>query len=233
MSELLFNVKNLCKSFHLHGRVIPVLKGLNLAAEARQTHVIIGRSGTGKSTLLGLLAGLDRPTSGTIELEGAALETRSNEALAMLRRQKIGIIFQSFNLLPSWTAVENVEAVVMHSKTSPAERRKKAVALLEELGLGDRLHNLPVELSVGQQQRVAVARTLVNEPRIILADEPTGDVDPELGLEIIQRLVAPVRATGATLIIATHGSFPLEYADHVWELKDGVLASAKVRSGFL
>ena len=137
-------------------------------AEPHKTHVIIGRSGSGKSTLLGLLAGLDRPTSGTIELEGAAMETLCpTRSWPCCDGKKIGIIFQSFNLLPSWTAVENVEAVLMHSNTSSKERRKKAVALLEELGLGDRLHNLPAELSVGQQQRVAVARTLANDPQII------------------------------------------------------------------
>jgi putative ABC transport system ATP-binding protein len=219
MNELIYNAKNLSKSFG----AISVLRDLNFAAARNKTHVIIGRSGTGKSTLLSLLAGLDRPTSGTIEFDGAALETRCNEELAQLRRQKIGIIFQSFNLLPSWTAVENVEAVLMHSDIAPDARRKKAVALLSELGLGERLNNLPAELSVGQQQRVAVARTLVNDPKVILADEPTGDVDPELGLEVIKRLVACVKNNGTTLIIATHGLFPLEYADKVWELKDGKL----------
>jgi putative ABC transport system ATP-binding protein len=211
------------KSFSLHGKEIPVLKNIQFSFAPGKVYVIIGRSGAGKSTLLSLLGGLDRQTSGSILFEGKALETLSNEELAQLRQQKIGIIFQSFNLLSSWTAAENVEAVLMHTGMDPVVRRQKVEGLLRELGLGDRFENLPAELSVGQQQRVAVARTLANEPMLILADEPTGDVDPETGREILEKVLAPVKSRGATVVVTTHGTFPLNLADQVLTLKDGVL----------
>lgn len=218
--------KDVKKSFFLNNKEIKIFDHVQFSFARGKVYVITGRSGTGKSTLLSLLGGLDRQTAGSILFEGKALETLSNEELALLRQQKIGIIFQNFNLLTSWTAAENVEAVLMHTGMDPVVRREKVAGLLNELGLGDRLDNLPAELSIGQQQRVAIARTLANEPSLILADEPTGDVDPETGDEIIEKIMMPVKNRGATLIVTTHGTFPTNLADQVFQLKDGVLSAA-------
>jgi len=214
---------NVRKAFRSGRREIPVLENVSLSVAPGEILVIKGRSGVGKSTLLSILGGLDLPDAGSICINGVEIGTLSQDDLATLRRKTVGIIFQNFNLLPSWNAVENVEAVLMHGDLDMAERRRRAVSWLERLGIGDRLENLPAELSVGQQQRVAVARTLVNEPTLILADEPTGDVDPETGAEIISHLKAAVRERGAALLVVTHGAYPIESGDRVLTLKNGVL----------
>jgi len=211
------------KRFFIHQQEISVLRGINLSVGRGEIVVITGKSGTGKSTLLGLLAGLDRPDAGKILFEGKELGALSHEDLATLRRTKMSIIFQSFNLLPSWTALENVEAALFHTGRTKERRQEKAMECLKQLGLGAVALHLPAEMSVGQQQRVAVARTLVNEPALIFADEPSGDVDPETGKEIVGLLLSAVREKGATLLVATHGGFPLEVAGRVFVLKDGVL----------
>ncbi len=232
MDNVLLECRNLEKTFKVRGREITVLNGVEFAVRPGEIITIIGRSGEGKSVLLWLLSGLDRPDSGQVVFKGCPLADLSNRELARLRRAEIGMIFQNFNLVASWTAVENVESAMRHNGMSPPARRKKAVEALTELGLGDRLDNLPAELSIGQQQRVAIARTLANDPTLILADEPTGDVDPETAREIIDLLLAPVKEKGATLIVATHGNFPLETAHRVLVLKDGRLTEpAALRSG--
>lgn len=216
---------NLKKSYVKNGREIPVFDKIDAGFPQGKISVITGRSGAGKSTLLNLLGGLDEPTSGSVHFDGIELGTLSNAQLADLRGKYIGIIFQNFNLLSSWTAYENVEAALFHADISDKERREKVCSLLTSLGLGDRLDNFPAELSVGQQQRVAVARTLVHEPKLILADEPTGDVDPETAKDIIYRLVEVVKSKGTTLVVATHGTFPLDIADKVYSIKNGALTS--------
>jgi putative ABC transport system ATP-binding protein len=223
MDNKLLECRNLAKTFRVRGREIVVLSGVEFAVKPGEIITITGRSGEGKSVLLWLLSGLDRPDSGQVVFKGRSLAGFSNRELARLRRDEIGIIFQNFNLVASWTAVENVESAMRHNGMSPQERRRKAVAALAELGLGDRLDNLPAELSIGQQQRVAIARTLANDPKLILADEPTGDVDPETAREIIDLLLAPVKEKGATLVVATHGNFPLDEAHRVLVLKNGSL----------
>jgi putative ABC transport system ATP-binding protein len=220
---VLLECKDLKKTFTLRRREIRVLQGVNLSAARGEIVLITGRTGSGKSTFLTLLAGLDRPTAGSVRLDGRRMETLSNEELTRLRRERIGIVFQSHNLLPSWTAFENVEAALLHTGMPAAQRRGRVEALLSELGLGDRMDNLPAELSVGQQQLVAIARALANEPALILADEPTGDVDPESAQEIIRRLTLPVKEKGATLVIASHGTFPVDVADRVLCMSDGRL----------
>ncbi|HEY3417778.1 MAG TPA: ABC transporter ATP-binding protein [Armatimonadota bacterium] len=222
----LLECRGVTKSFAVKRATLPVLTGVCFSVQAGEVLVITGRSGAGKSTLLNLLGGLERPTAGSIVFAGRPLETLSAEALAQLRREQIGIIFQNFNLLPTWTTFENVEAALLHTRLTPAERREQVLALLRELGLDERLDNRPAELSAGQQQRVAIARTLAHSPRLILADEPTGDVDPETAAEILARLLAAVRQGGATLIVATHGSFPLDQADRILRLQDGVVREA-------
>ncbi|OGK07377.1 MAG: hypothetical protein A2W80_02215, partial [Candidatus Riflebacteria bacterium GWC2_50_8] len=173
--SLLLKVEGLARTFVARNSSIEVFKDVSFEINQGEVVVIKGRSGEGKSTMLGILSGLDRQTAGSVIFAGEKLESMTVSELAELRAQKIGMIFQSFNLIGSWTAVENVEAVLMHRGMNSEERYEKAVAVLRELGLGERLDNYPSELSVGQQQRVAVARTLVNDPVLILADEPTGD----------------------------------------------------------
>ena len=202
---------------------VRVLRGVNLCVSPGDIVVIVGKTGAGKSTLLHILAGLERPTSGSVTVDGRPLEGLSKGALARLRREKIGIIFQSFNLLPSWTAVENVEAAMLHTGMARAARRERAEALLGQLGLAHRLRNLPAELSAGQQQLVAIARTLANRPALILADEPTGDVDPETAQAIVGRFAALTRQRGVALIVATHGPFPLAVATRLLRVEDGRL----------
>ena len=222
-SEFILQGKDLGKSYFTNDRETVVFKGINAAFRKGKVTVVTGRSGVGKSTLLNLLGGLDLPTSGRVVFEDLELNALSNAELADLRSRKIGIIFQSFNLLSSWTAFENVEAALLHTDLDEPAQREKILSLLSRLGLGDRLDNLPAELSVGQQQRVAIARTLINEPALILADEPTGDVDPETAQEILGHLLEAVRNRGASLIVATHGSFPLNHADEVYRLENGGL----------
>ncbi len=221
--SLLLKVEGLSKTFKTRNGEIEVFKNLSFELNLGEVVVIYGRSGEGKSTLLGILSGLDRQTSGSVEFAGHSLAGMSVAGLAELRAEKIGMIFQSFNLISCWTAVENVEAVLMHRGIPAAKRREKAVKVLQELGLGNRLDNYPSELSVGQQQRVAVARTLVNDPILILADEPTGDVDAETAREVVDLLLPRVRNGSAAMLVATHGAFTADDADRVLRLENGDL----------
>lgn len=222
-AENILEVRKLTKSFYLKKKEIQVLKGIDLTVGRGEKIVILGKSGTGKSTLLNLLAGLEPPTSGEIIFDGKSINRLSNEELAAMRHSKVGIVFQNFNLLPSWSACENVEAALFFSGLERDIRKKKAVDLLTTVGLGERLDNLPAELSIGQQQRVALARALVNEPEMIFADEPTGDVDKETADEIMKILFSWIEERNTTLLIVTHGEFLLSTADRVLYLQDGVL----------
>jgi putative ABC transport system ATP-binding protein len=225
MTTPLLESRNIFKSFKLKNYSISVLRGVNLQVSRGEVITIKGRSGEGKSVLLWLLGGLDRPDEGEIFFDSTSFNSLSNGQIASLRSRHMGIIFQNFNLVPSWTALENVEAALIEGIIESGERKAKAKSILVSLGLGERLENLPGELSVGQQQRVAVARTLVNNPSLILADEPTGDVDNETAKEIMDLLFEPVRKNGTTLIIATHGNFSSKQVDRVLHLKNGQLTS--------
>jgi ABC-type lipoprotein export system ATPase subunit len=217
--------RDLQKSFVSRGRKINVLNGVNLTVKAGEIVVICGKSGAGKSTCLQILAGLDRPSAGSVTLDGINIESLSNNKLALMRREHIGIIFQHSNLLPSWTAIENVEAALYHQCLSRKIRRERAMALLGKLGLSDRWKHLPSELSAGEQQRVAIGRALINDPRIIFADEPTGDVDPQTAGEIVELLAKSVRTRGACLVIVTHGTFLRGVADRWLTLAEGVITN--------
>ena len=224
MNDTIISCNDVTKRFVSRGKRTEVLSGVTLSVEAGQIVLIRGRSGTGKTTLLQILAGLDKPGSGSVEIAGQSIDKFGSKKLTQLRRDNIGFIFQNFNLLPSWTARENVEAALIHTKLSRSERRQKALELLTELGLSDRLDHLPSELSIGQQQRVAVARALVNYPRIVFADEPTGDVDEETAEAVIDNLVNLVRSRKASLVVCTHGDFPRKTADKEYILYDGKIA---------
>jgi putative ABC transport system ATP-binding protein len=223
LESVLLECRGLTRHYEDRRGTLRVLEGLDLVVRAGESLVVHGRSGAGKSTLLGLLGGLDRPTAGSVRIEGADLAALPRAEVAAIRREKIGIIFQSFNLLPAWTAQENVEAALLPGRVPPAERRARARRILEELGLGGRLDHLPSELSAGEEQRTALARALVNGPRLILADEPTGDVDEEAARAIVERLLEPVRAGKAALVVATHGAFPLSAAHRALRLEGGKL----------
>lgn len=195
-------VKDLTQYVSLENETLTILQGINLEVKAAETVALIGRSGSGKSTLLGLLAGLDQPTQGDIELLGLSLKTLDEEARARLRAEQIGFIFQSFHLLPSLSALENV--MLPAEIRGQPQARAQATALLEEVGLAHRLHHHPAQLSGGEQQRVAIARAFMGRPRLLLADEPTGNLDRQTGERIAELLFRLNREHGTALFIVTH-----------------------------
>jgi putative ABC transport system ATP-binding protein len=224
----LIETKNLGKVyFRKNAAPIKALEGVNLEAFQGEFLAIIGRSGSGKTTLLNLLGALDRPTMGEIKLEGKILSNFSNRDLAILRREKIGFIFQTFNLLPSLTVVENVESALVHSRMSKDQIRRKVTVLLDLLELTEMSNRLPLELSVGQQQKVAIARAIIKDPALILADEPTGELDPITSREILEKLIELNRKAKITLIVASHGTLMHSEADRTLFIKDGRIVSQK------
>ena len=206
---------------------IKALDEVDLEIFAGEFLAIVGRSGSGKTTLLNLVGALDRPTSGKVIFEGKSLGDFSNRDLALLRRSKIGFIFQTFNLLPTLTVLENVKSALIHSQMPKEEINNKVTDLLDFFDLTDKSNRLPLELSVGQQQKVAIARALVKDPVLILADEPTGEMDPIAGKEIVTKLVGLNRKSKVTMIVASHGTFPYTQADRTLFLKDGKIVSQK------
>jgi len=218
-------ISGLRKSYALGGVVVHALDGVDLGIRAGTFHTIMGPSGSGKSTLLYLLGGLDRPTAGRIVVAGAALQEMDENALAAYRREVVGFIFQSFNLISSLSAWENVAFPMRFAGISRRARRERAFALLERVGLADRRQHRPSELSGGQQQRVAIARSLVNEPRLVLADEPTGNLDTASGQSIME-LLAELHSDGRTIVVVTHDPRMAAYATHQVFLLDGRTVSA-------
>lgn len=197
------------------------LDNFNLEVSPGTMVAIRGRSGSGKTTLLNLLGGLDRPTSGKVLVDGADLNQMNDDQLVEVRRVKVGFIFQSFGLIPILSAAENVQVPLRLTKTDVAERDRRSRALLELVGLGHRADHRPHELSGGEQQRVAIARALANRPRLLLADEPTGQLDSRTGATIIELIHTLVRSENVSVIIATHDPAPLSVSDRVIELSDG------------
>ncbi len=202
---------------------VPALRGVTFRVDHGDSVAIIGSSGSGKSTLLNLLGALDRPTTGEVLYDGRDVQDRSDAELAQLRNQRIGFVFQSFHLLPRLTAVDNVVLPLVYRPGSARDRRERAIAALESVGLGDRLDHRPTELSGGQQQRVAMARALVTEPALILADEPTGNLDTTTGDEIMSLLEQLHQERGTALVVITHEAEIAERADRRIELRDGVI----------
>jgi putative ABC transport system ATP-binding protein len=227
-NSLLIETRNLEKVyFRKNSPPIKALDGVNLKVFAGEFLALVGRSGSGKTTLLNLIGALDRPTSGEVSFDGKSLGDFSNRDLALLRREKIGFVFQTFNLLPSLTVLENVESALVHSLTSKNEITEKVATMLEFFDLTDKSSMLPLDLSVGQQQKVAIARALVKNPVLILADEPTGEMDPIAGREIVAKLVELNRKSKVTMIIASHGAFPYTQTDRTLFIKDGKIVSQK------
>jgi putative ABC transport system ATP-binding protein len=210
--------------------VIRALRGITMAADPGELIAIRGRSGSGKTTLLNILGGLDRPTSGTVVLDGHEVSAMSEDELVGVRRRSVAFIFQSFGLVPILSAAENVEVPLRLVRAEVKQRDARVRELLELVGLGGRLKHRPHELSGGEQQRVAIARALANRPRILLADEPTGQLDSETGHVIMSLLRDVVRTEGVTAIVATHDPVMLDVADRVLELRDGELLAHPPRA---
>ena len=229
--EPILECRSLSKHFRILSRTICVFEDVLFSVKRGEIAVITGKTGSGKTTLLSLLGGLDRPTSGTILLEGRRVDQLTNPEWSTIRRGKIGFLFQNFNLLPAWTALENVEAAMLHTDIPKSTRREKAQALLATCGLEEYFSHLPCELSLGQQQLVALARALANDPPILLADEPTGEVDPETAKELVGRLTDSVRTKEMTLIVTTHGTFPRDAADCAFRLSNRNLTSIELGHG--
>lgn len=200
---------------------VEAVKSLSLEVDPGSFVVVRGRSGSGKTTLLNLLGGLDRPTTGRVELDGEDLTTLDETRKAEVRRTKIGFIFQAFGLIPILTALENVEIPLRLARAESSVRRERSRDLLDLVGLAERTDHRPEELSGGEQQRVAIARALANEPMLLLADEPTGQLDSRTGKVIVDLIASLVRNENITAIVATHDPAPLAIADRVIELRDG------------
>ncbi|HEU4321156.1 MAG TPA: ABC transporter ATP-binding protein [Acidimicrobiia bacterium] len=204
---------------------VHAVQALDLQVDPGSFVVVRGRSGSGKTTLLNMLGGLDRPTTGTVLLDGEDVTAMDEATLSETRRTKVGFIFQAFGLIPILSATENVEVPMRLMKTSAGERRARSSRLLDQVGLADRAGHRPEELSGGEQQRVAIARALANSPRLLLADEPTGQLDSRTGRVIIDLIVDLVHSENIAAIVATHDPAPIAIADRVIELSDGHVVS--------
>jgi putative ABC transport system ATP-binding protein len=214
------------KVYRMGTVTVPALRGVSLTVEAGSFAAIMGPSGCGKSTLLNILGCLDRPTSGSVEIDGMEVAKMSKAELATLRNRKIGFIFQNFHLLHNTTALANVMLPFLYSDVPSGQRKPRAMELLRSVGLEDRAHHKPFELSGGQQQRVAIARALVNNPKLILADEPTGNLDSRSGLEIMT-LLERLNREGMTILMVTHDPQLGSHADRIIHLKDGRVLKAE------
>lgn len=220
---MLIKARDLHRDYQLGEHNLAVLRGVNLEIEAGEIIALLGRSGSGKSTLLNLIGGLDRPTSGSIEVAGHELSTLSRSELSHYRRTTVGFIFQSFNLVPRLKAWENVSLPLVFSGFGRADRRKRAMELLERVGLLERADHRPSQLSGGEQQRVAVARALVNNPKMLLCDEPTGNLDTATSVEIMN-LINQTFRDGSTVLMVTHDpELAEQHATRILRMSDGHL----------
>jgi len=228
MEEYVIITENLVEEYLLGKVVVPALRGVNLKIKRGEFAVIMGPSGSGKSTLLNLLGGLQKPTGGRVLINGVDLSTLNENQLAIFRRKNVGFVFQAYNLIPTLTAIENVELPMIFYNIPPNERKRRAEKLLHSLGLGDRLHHRPSELSGGEQQRVSIARALANNPEIILADEPTGNLDTKTGRRIMEEIVKVNRDFGKTIVMVTHDPEVAHFGDRIIHIRDGKIENIEI-----
>ena len=233
MTQPFIRVRALKKYYQMGGTTVRALDGLDLDIDAHTFTVVMGPSGSGKSTLLYLLGGLDHATSGEISVDGARLDAMDENALALFRRRTVGFVFQSFNLISSMSALENVAFPMQFAGITSTQRNAQARNLLNQVGLDNRAEHRPTELSGGQQQRVAIARALVNNPSLILADEPTGNLDTSSGATVMQ-LLSDLHNSGRTVLVVTHDPRMTRFATHKIFLLDGrVVSEAEYQSAAL
>ena len=224
MPDKIIEIKGLKREFAVGSEIVKALKGVDVSVMKNEYLAMMGPSGSGKSTLMNLLGCLDTPTAGAYNLNGTDVSSLKDDDLAEIRNKEIGFIFQTFNLLPRLTALENVSLPLVYAGYNSQDRKIKAQDVLEKVGLGDRMDHRPNQLSGGQRQRVAVARALVNDPSIILADEPTGNLDSKTSLDIM-RLFEEIHEMGNTLIVVTHEEEVASHAHRILRLRDGLVES--------
>jgi putative ABC transport system ATP-binding protein len=222
LTQPLIRLAGVTKTYHAYGVTTAVLKGIDLSIAADEFVMIMGSSGSGKTSLLNIIGCLDQPTGGRFSFKGRALENLSDNAISALRSREIGYIFQSFNLLPRLSARRNIELPLIYQKVPAAQRRERAAAMLERVGLGGKTHRRPAELSGGEQQRVAIARALLSQPSLLLADEPTGNLDSATGKEIMG-IIAALHQSGIAVVMVTHDQSLTRFAQRCIIMKDGRL----------
>ena len=227
MSSII-KIENISKVYDTGAVQVHALRDVNLSIEEGDFVAIMGQSGSGKSTLMNILGCLDRPTSGVYELDGINISKMESRELSSIRNKKIGFVFQSFNLIPRTSSLKNVELPMVYAKIGKKERRERAIELLEKVGLGERLHHMPNEISGGQKQRIAIARALANKPSIILADEPTGNLDTSSSEEIMN-LFTELNNEGVTVIVVTHEDNIAEYTKRIIRFRDGQIIEDRRR----
>ena len=224
----LIELKDIFKTYHMGELDVPVLKGISLTVEAGELVALMGASGSGKTTLMNILGCLDHSTSGQYRLDGEDISGLTTDGRALIRGQKIGFVFQSFNLLPRTSALDNVIMPLTYTAADVSDReaRQRATELLQRVGLGDRLHHDPAQLSGGQQQRVAIARSLINRPKLLFADEPTGNLDTHTSKEVLEMFQKLNQEEGITIILVTHDLGVARYAKRVVRISDGLIESS-------
>jgi putative ABC transport system ATP-binding protein len=227
--NLVIQIEGVTKEYKMGEEIVRALRGVDLSIYRNEYVAIMGPSGSGKTTMMNLLGCLDTPTSGKYEFNGKNVATMEDDELAEIRNKEIGFVFQNFNLLPRSTALQNVELPLVYAGISGEARREKALAALQSVGLGDRAHHKPNELSGGQRQRVAIARALVNNPSIILADEPTGNLDTKTSIEIMN-IFETLYEQGNTIIVVTHEEEIARHARRIVRLRDGLIESDRLIS---